>query len=245
MEICPDRLPRTARAEQARALGEKVLERSCAIVRRPARRAQATVARLEYDLTVGKSSPAVKRKLPLRPLLEAHLRPVVGQVINAARQGDRNQVAGIQRKTIDSGRSGNSVADVGSQIQIGVAAHAYNRWHTPNPDPVQPERHHSQPRRPLVRIYFKPVGQKRRHLGHRNRPMHKKQIAPPLGDRPTARRQRARFIRISYQKFLHGPLQPAPGLRSFGDVPGGNRITQYPPKYCAALPCRILVARPL
>src|ERR1035437_3542371 len=224
VQVHPDGLSGPVRAENAGSLHQKILECPAAALGQPPRRTQPPVARHEQDRLACEPSPAIKQKLPLRPLLQPHLGPVIRQAIEGAPHSHGQQVVGLQREKTHARRSRLVVANVGAQAQLRKAARPRNRRHAPELDPVHPERHHPQPRGPLERVHLQALGHQRRNRRRRNWPVRKQQIVPALGHHPAARWQGPRPVRCAYQVLQHGPVAPvlARSLKR-GGLPASNR----------------------
>ena len=96
VQIAANGLAGAVDSEEAVALGNEMFERTAALLSSAKAWPQAAIARVEYDFVFLKTTAAVEREFTLRALLEVHLRPVVGQIVEGMGGHGGHQAAGVE-----------------------------------------------------------------------------------------------------------------------------------------------------
>src|ERR1700733_4545088 len=113
--------------KQAITLSQKILDRPGPGLGQLVSWPQPSVARRKLHWLTAQQSPGVVRKLPVPAGFDAHLRPVVRQVEEAAGGENRHQAACVQREKIYARCPGAAVPNIGPQIEFGKLPRSRNR----------------------------------------------------------------------------------------------------------------------
>ena len=123
-------------------------------------------------------------------MLDAHLRPVVGQAEEGAGEEHGGGVGGVEGEEVDSGDVGVGFADVGAEVELGKAVGSGNDGQAADLDAIHPEGDDADPGGAVVGVGGEAGREQAGDLRGGQRPVREEEIVPALGHGPAGLGQR-------------------------------------------------------